>query len=82
MVYYIMSNPNKPGEWRVVGPANLHHGLLKKMHGGIFSGHFGWKKLYYTLRKKYWWKGMCGEVERFCRLCLECVSRRGMGQGV
>ncbi len=62
-------NPNQPGEWRVVVPAGLCEELLREMHGGRFSGHFAWK-MYCTLRKRYWWRGMCGDVERFCKACL------------
>ena len=75
-------NPNQPGEWRIVVPGSLRMGLLKEMHGGRFSGHFAWRKTYCTLRKKYWWKGMCGDVERFCKSCLECVTRKGPGRAV
>lgn len=53
-------------------PENLKLPLLKDSHGGKFSGHF-------ALRKKYWWKGMCGEVEKFCR---ECTTRKGSGRAV
>ena len=75
-------NPNHPGEWRIVVPMALREGLLKEMHGGRFSGHFAWKKTYCTMRKRYWWKGMCGDVERFCKSCIECVSRKGLGRAV
>ena len=75
-------NPNQPGEWRIVVPGSLRMGLLKEMHGGRFSGHFAWRKTYCTLRKKYWWKGKCGDVEHFCKSCLECVTRKGPGRAV
>ena len=45
----------------------------------ILRGRF---KMYATMRKRYWWKGMCGEVERYCMSCMECVSRKGSGRGV
>ncbi len=63
-------------------PAGLHEELLREMHGGRFSGHFAWKKMYCTLRKRYWWRGMCGDVERFCKTSFECVSRKGSGRAV
>ena len=44
-------NPNQPGEWRVVVPAGLHVESMKEVHGGRFSGHFVWRKMYSTLRK-------------------------------
>lgn len=61
-------NPHQPGSWRVVVPGSLRGGLMEEMHGGRFSGHFAWRKMYCTMRKKYWWKGMCSDVERFCNL--------------
>ena len=60
----------------------MRQNLLKELHGGKFSGHFAWKKLYKTMRKKYWWRGMCGAVEKYCKSCLECVTRKGSGRSV
>jgi hypothetical protein len=34
------------------------------------------------MRKMYWWKGMCGDVERWCKSCTECVTRKGSGRPV
>lgn len=75
-------NPAKPGEWRIVIPTALRQELLQEMHGGKFSGHFASRKTYCTMRKRFWWKGMCGDVERFCKSCIECVSRKGCGRAV
>lgn len=75
-------DPNHFGNWRVVVPEDMRERLLKELHGGKFSGHFAWKKLYKTMRKKYWWRGMCGAVERHCKSCLECVTRKGSGRAV
>lgn len=64
----------------VRGPKSLRGGLLEEMQGGRFSGHFAWRKIYCMTRKKYWWKGMCSDVERFCKSCMECVTRKGSGR--
>ena len=32
------------------------------------------------MKKRYYWKGMCADVEEHCHSCLECVSRRGSGR--
>ena len=74
-------NPCHPGG-RIVVPSSLRKQVLKEVHGGRFSGHFAWRKTYYTLRKRYWWKGICGDVERFCRSWLECASRRRSGRAI
>ena len=31
-------------------------------------------------RQYYWWKGMRADVQRFCRGCLVCASRKGPGR--
>lgn len=70
----------KPGNLCVVVPENLRPTLLKEAHAGCFAGHFAFKKVYDRLRRNYWWKGMRGDVDRFCRSCLECASRKGPGR--
>ena len=59
-------NSNQPGEWRIVVPGSLcTWQVLWPLH------------MEETLGKKYWWKSMCGDVERFCKSCLECVTMEG-----
>ena len=71
-------NPVAPGSWRVVVPKDLRQSLLEEaQHSGRFAGHFSEKRIYETLRKKFWWRGMRADTRRHCRSCLGCVSRRG-----
>ncbi len=42
---------NYPGSWRIVIPLAMRSTLLEKLHGGKFSGHFAWKKLYNSRTK-------------------------------
>ena len=58
-------------------PVHLCESVMSEMHGGKFSGHFAWKKTYFTMRKRYWWRGMCGDIEKYCRSCVECVTQKG-----
>lgn len=73
-------NPVDHGCWRVVVPAELQPAVLQEVHRGNFGGHFAEKRIYETLRKRYWWKGMRGDVRKYCRSCLECITRRGPGR--
>ena len=75
-------NPAAPGCWRIVVPKSLRPTLLKESHRGKFAGHFAEKKIYMTLRTKYWWKGMRGDVRQYCRSCLVCASRKGPGRAI
>ena len=80
VLYY--ENPAVPDCWRIAVPKNLRSTLLKESHGGKFAGHFAERKVYVTLRTRYWWKGMRGDVRRYCRSCLVCASRKGPGRAV
>ena len=56
-------NPTDPGNWRIVVPRSLGEPILTVSHDGTFSCHFTEKKVYSTLRKKYWWPGMRSDEE-------------------
>ena len=72
-------NPNHPGRWCIVVPRDLRSQLLAEAHSGCFGGHFSEKKVYDKIRRSYWWYGLRRDVRKFCRSCLNCVTRRGPG---
>ena len=61
-------------------PKVLRETLLKESHSGKFAGHFAERKLYATLRTKYWWDKMRSDVRKHCRSCLTCASCKGPGR--
>ena len=73
-------NPVIPGSWRIVEPKELRQSLLEEAHSGRFAGHFSERRIYVTLRKKFWWKGMRADTRRYCRSCLVCATRKGTGR--
>ena len=70
-------NPVVPDKQCVVVPLSLQETLLNEAHSSCFGGHFSVKKVLDRLRRFVWWKGMRGDVKRFCRGCLTCSTRRG-----
>ena len=54
--------------------------MLEEHHGGRFAGHFAERKMYNTLRRRYWWKGMLADARHYCRSCLTCATRKGTGR--
>lgn len=72
-------SPSIPGRWCVVVPRKLRPEVLKEAHDGVFAGHFSERKVYDRLRRLYWWPGMRAEVRKFCRGCLSCATRKGLG---
>ena len=69
---------NHDGQLRIAVPRRLRDALLREAHDGRFSGHFGEKKVYVTLRKKYWWPGMRADTRRYCRSCLLCAPGKAL----
>ena len=73
-------HPLTPECIRIAVPRCLRATLMKEAHGGKFAGQFAERKVYLTLRGRYWWKGMRSDVRRYCRSCLVCASRKGPGR--
>ena len=78
VLYYI--SPLAPEHWRLAVPEPLRMTLMKEHHSGKFAGHFAERKVYATLSRRYWWKGMRADVRHFCRSCLVCASRKDTGR--
>ena len=55
--------------------------VLKEAHDSKFAGHFADRKIYKTLRKKFWWSGMQADMRKYCHACLECATWKGPGHG-
>ena len=72
ILYY--ENPDVPGVFRCAVPQCLRESVLKEAHSSKFAGHFAERKIYKTLRKKFWWNGMQADVRKYCRACLECAT--------
>ena len=73
-------NPANQGYLRIVVPKTLQQEVLKEAHSGRFAGHFAERRVYNTLKKSYWWKGMRAAVRTHCRSCLTCATRKGTGR--
>ena len=63
-------NPQHAGGLKLVVPRHLRQVLLEEAHGKKFSGHFAERKLFATLRKKYWW---CKGDEHVCQQSADSV---------
>ena len=59
---------------RVLVPqlTDLREEILKEFHFSRFAVHLGSTKMYYDLRRQYYWSGMKRHVGDFIRLCLTC----------
>lgn len=78
VLYY--ENPDMPGCWKIAVPKCIRLTLIKEAHGGRFAGHFAERKMYATLKKKYWWNRMHADIHQHCRGCLTFTSCKGPGR--
>ncbi|XP_072052093.1 uncharacterized protein [Arachis hypogaea] len=66
------------GLWRYKGRicipdvGSLRQNLLSEAHNSGFSIHPGSTKMYYDLKKMFWWPGMKGDVATVVSKCLTC----------
>ncbi len=56
----------------IVVPQILQRPILDHYHGTFEGPHFGRKKLYMTLKRYFWWKGMAKQVANYCSQCIRC----------
>ena len=59
---------------RVVVPqlTDLGEEILREFHYSLFAVHPGGTKMYYDLRRRYYWSGIKRHVGDFVRRCLTC----------
>ena len=77
ILYYVDPKIGSPG--KIVVPSHLHRQVMAECHGGVISGHFSGKRLYNTLRRRWWWDTMYRDSMEFARNCAECAVVRGSG---
>ena len=61
---------------QVVIPASLRHDILISCHDDPSAGHLGHIKTYEKVRQRYYWHGMCKDIEHWCRTCIDCAMRK------
>ena len=61
---------------QVVIPASLRHDILISCHDDPSAGHLGHIKTYEKVRQRYYWDGMCKDIEHWCRTCIDCAMRK------
>lgn len=70
-------DPSFPSRNCIVVPSSLRDDLIREAHQGRFAGHLAQRKVYDRLRRYVWWRGMRSDIDRYCKSCLVCVSRKG-----
>ena len=70
---------NRRAQERLVVPDSLKAFVLWRHHGLPLAGHHGRKRVYESISRRFWWKGMWKTVRNWVRSCDMC-SRRKFGR--
>ena len=66
------------GARQTVVPASLRERVILLSHTPVAQGHPGEKKLYQTLREKFYWPFMAGDAIAHVSSCRSCAKARGL----
>lgn len=71
-------NSNSNGKlYLLVIPPPLRHDVMTSLHSEPLSGHLGFAKTYDKIQLRFYWIGMRKDVAKFCKLCVDCQTRKG-----
>ena len=62
---------------QLIIPTHLRSMVLRHLHDSRTGGHFGVAKTLGKIRERYFWPYCRRDVERWCRNCEQCSSRKG-----
>ena len=63
---------NKKMFRQVCIPSKYRNQVMKIAHEGILSGHMGIKRTREKILSQFYWPGISGDVERYCKSCDIC----------
>ncbi|GFV24820.1 retrovirus-related Pol polyprotein from transposon 412 [Trichonephila clavipes] len=71
------SDDGKTFRWHLILPKSRVSTVLKELHGSPTGGHFGVMKTLQKVRERFYWNNVWSDVEKCCRICDPCASRKG-----
>ncbi|PIK52716.1 Retrovirus-related Pol polyprotein from transposon [Apostichopus japonicus] len=63
--------------WQLVVPQELQEEILENAHNHRLSGHLMGRKTLGRIRDHFYWSGYRRAVEKWCKNCDTCASRKG-----
>lgn len=69
-------DPRHKSQARLVAPRSMVGEILRSYHDAPHAGHPGVKKMVKRVVRRYFWKGMRGDIIRYCRACESCGLRK------
>lgn len=71
------SNDGETSTAQLIVPKGMKRLILDLAHSHPVSGHFMIRKTVSRIRQKYYWSGYRKDIERWCKQCDRCQSRKG-----
>ena len=65
---------------QLILPRSIIPEVVKELHAGSTSGHFGFAKCLGRTRLKYYWVGMAADFRSALRECNDCARRKTSGR--
>ena len=62
---------------QMIAPLCFRDEIFNMLHGSRVGGHFGINKTLKTLKDRFWWPQMKGDVQEFCKCCVPCSLAKG-----
>ena len=69
-----------PDRIQVLLPTSLQEQALQQCHDAVTAGHMGIRRTLASVRARFFWPRMRKAVERWCRDCTICASRKHPNQ--
>jgi len=69
-------NPHAAGAAQIVLPESLRPRLLDMVHRHQLAGHPGQTRMYYAVRRTYYWPHMAADIYATVRNCAACARNR------
>ncbi|KRX51283.1 Retrovirus-related Pol polyprotein from transposon [Trichinella sp. T9] len=51
---------------------------MQSMHDSQFTGHLCERQTLARVKSRFFWPGMSGDVNAWCRTCMQCARRKGL----
>ena len=61
---------------QLVVPHSMRKQVLHELHAGALGGHLGEEKTLLKVKERFYWPGMQGDVQDWCRTCATCATRK------
>jgi len=68
--------PNEGDAVQIVAPQTLRPRILHMLHNNVLSGHPGQTRMYYAVRRTYYWPQMAADIYATVRNCTTCARNR------